>query len=95
MTDAGRYPEASQATSALIWSLVALACCPPAAVIGFIQGRGEAKAIERELRNPDNFGTARAAWIIASIAFVFWTIALFAVSALVLAGTLAEWRSWR
>lgn len=84
------YPEASQATSALVWSIAGLACCPPAAIIGWIQARAEVKAIESELRKPANYGTARAAWIIAMIALVFWTIAAVALTVLVLTGTLLD-----
>lgn len=68
------YPEASQATSALIWSIVALVCCQPAGIVGYIQGRNELLAIEAGQRDPANQGTAQAAKIIGLIALVLGVI---------------------
>lgn len=70
------YPEASQATSALIWSIVAIVCCQPAGIVGYIQGRNELLAIEAGRRDPANQGTAQAAKIIGIIAFVLGVIGL-------------------
>lgn len=72
------YPEASQATSALIWSIVALVCCQPAGIVGYIQARNELEAIQGERRDPANEGTAQAAKIIGLIALVLGVLAIVA-----------------
>ncbi|HEX2153082.1 MAG TPA: hypothetical protein VHL52_03790 [Acidimicrobiia bacterium] len=68
------YPEASQATSALIWSIVGLVCCGPAAIVGYIQARNELEAITAGRRDPANQGTANAARIIAIVVGVLFLI---------------------
>lgn len=80
------YPEASQATSALIWSIVGLVCCGPAAIVGYIQGKGELNAIAAGGRDPVNQGTANAARIIAIIVGILWILGILLVAALVAAG---------
>lgn len=83
------YPEASQATSALIWSIVALVCCQPAGLVGYIQARNELEAIGGGRRDPANEGTAQAAKIIGLIALglaVFAILAAIAVVVLILLG---------
>ena len=67
MTAPGTYPEASQATSALIWSIVGLVCCAPAAIVGYIQAKAEMEGITAGTRDPMNQGTANAARIIAIV----------------------------
>lgn len=70
------YPEASQATSALIWSIVGLVCCGPAAIVGYIQGKNELEAIAAGRRDPANQGTANAARIIAIVVGVLFAIGI-------------------
>lgn len=70
----GAYPEASQATSALIFSILGLICCGPLAIVGFIQARNEIGAIGAGRRDPANLGTANAARIIAIIVGILWII---------------------
>lgn len=70
------YPEASQATSALVWSIVGLVCCGPAAIVGFIQARGELEAITDGRRDPANQGTANAARIIAIVVGVLFAVGI-------------------
>lgn len=86
MTSPTTFPESSQATSALIWSIVGLVCCGPAAIVGFIQARGELEAISAGRRDPSNHGTANAARIVAIVAFVLWVIGILSVVLLVVAG---------
>lgn len=70
------YPEASQATSALIWSIVGLVCCGPAAIVGYIQSRDELEAITAGRRDPTNQGTANAARIIAIVVGVLFVLGI-------------------
>ncbi len=81
------YPEASQATSALVWSIIALVCCQPAAIVGYIQARNELEAIAAGRRDPVNQGTANAAKIISIIAGVLLLVGLVAfIAALAIGG---------
>lgn len=82
------YPEASQATSALVWSIIALVCCQPAAIVGYIQSRNELEAIAAGRRDPANQGTANAAKIISIIAGVLLLVGLLAVIAAIALGGL-------
>lgn len=86
MTIPGSYPEASQATSALIWSIVGLVCCPPTAIVGYIQGKGELTAIATGQRDPANQGTANAARIIAIVVLVVNLVAIAGFAVLVASG---------
>jgi len=80
------YPEASQATSALVWSIVGLVCCGPAAIVGFIQARNELEAIAAQRRDPMNQGTANAARIIAIVVGVLYLLSILALVFLVSIG---------
>lgn len=87
---ASAYPEASQATSALIWSIVGLVCCGPAAIVGYIQARSEIEAITAGTRDPTNEGTANAARIIAIIVGVLYAVGILGfIAMIVLFGGLA------
>ena len=76
MTVPGSYPEATQATSALIWSIVGLVCCAPAAIVGYVQSKNELEAIAAGRRDPMNQGTANAARIIAIVVGVLFGLGL-------------------
>lgn len=89
MTSPTHYPEASQATSALVWSIIGLVCCVPAAIVGFIQGRNELEAISAGKRDPNNQGTANAARIVAIVAFVLWIVGIVATILLAMAGVMS------
>lgn len=80
------YPEASQATSALIWSIVGLVCCGPAAIVGYIQARDELEAITAGRRDPANQGTANAARIIAIVVGVLFALGIVITIGLVVLG---------
>ncbi|MGA7271436.1 MAG: hypothetical protein WB239_10225 [Acidimicrobiia bacterium] len=82
----GTYPEASQATSALIWSIVGLVCCAPAAIVGYIQANNELEAIRAGRRDPMNQGTANAARIIAIVVGVLAVIGIVLSIILIAAG---------
>lgn len=80
------YPEASQATSALVWSIVGLVCCGPAAIVGYIQARNELEAIAAQRRDPMNQGTANAARIIAIVVGVLYLLSIIAFVFLIAVG---------
>lgn len=80
------YPEASQATSALIWSIVGLVCCQPAAIVGYIQAKNELDAIGAGQRDPANQGTAQAARIIAIVVGVLVVLGIVAFIGLIAVG---------
>lgn len=86
MTTGGTYPEASQATSALIWSIVGLVCCGPAAIVGYVQGKGEMDAIAAGRRDPVNQGTANAARIIAIVVGVLYLLGIIATVLFIVTG---------
>jgi hypothetical protein len=86
VTAPSSFPEATQATSALIWSIVGLVCCGPAAIVGFVQARGELEAIGAGRRDPSNAGTANAARIVAIVAGVLWLVGIGALVLAVMAG---------
>lgn len=84
------YPEASQATSALIWSIVGLVCCGPAAIVGYVQAKNELEGIATGRRDPANQGTANAARIIALVVAALFALGiLIAIFAVVVGGGLA------
>lgn len=80
------YPEPSQATSALVWSIVGLVCCGPVAIVGYLQARRELEAIAAGARDPVNQGTANAARIIAIVVGVMFAVAAIGIMLLVLVG---------
>ncbi len=82
----GAFPEASQATSALIFSIVGLVCCPFAAIVGYIQAKAELQAITAGRRDPLNQGTANAARIIAIVVGVLTLLSILAIVALIATG---------
>ena len=79
------YSRSSQASGALVLSIVGFFCCGLPSVIGMIMGRSEMSAIDRGEADPANRGTAQAAFIIGLIATVLmvasiglWMLAVFA-----------------
>lgn len=90
------YPESSQASTALVVSIVGLVCCQVLGIVAWIMANSELKAIQEGRRNPANEGTATAARIIGivttvllAIGIVFLIVALFAGLAMV------PWSEWR
>ena len=64
------YPRQSQATTALVLSILGFFCCGVTAVIGMVIGRQDVKAIDDGLTEPSNRGTAQAAFIVGLIASI-------------------------
>ncbi len=82
------YPRQSQATVALVLSIMGFMCCGVPSIIGLFMAQSELAAIRRGDVDPTNHGTARAAFIIGMIVsvltlgvFVLWIVALFASAA--------------
>lgn len=80
------FAESSQATTALVLSILGIVCCGVLAPIGWYIGQQELNGIEAGRRDPTNRGTANAARVIGIIftlvygaAFVFYVLAAFAV----------------
>jgi hypothetical protein len=86
MTDQ-QYPEASQATTALVLGIVGLVACWVLAPVAWVIGRKEVRAIDAGLRPPENRSSARAGQILGIIGTV---ILVLAVPAVILAVNLTE-----
>ena len=71
-----RYPKSSQATTALVLSILGLVCCGPLAVIGAVMGRSEVNAIGRGEIDPTQHGTAQAGFVIGLIGSILWGIGI-------------------
>jgi uncharacterized membrane protein YtjA (UPF0391 family) len=65
----GAYPEKSQATLALVLSILGF-CCWPTAVAGLIIANNEKQGISAGRRDPSTAGTAQAAFIIGIVMLV-------------------------
>lgn len=73
---ASAYPETSQATTALILSILGVLCCGILAVVGLIMANNEKQAIAAGRRDPANQGMAQAAFVIGIVAIAIWVIGL-------------------
>lgn len=82
------FPEASQASTALVLSIVGLVCCQILGIAAWIMANNELEAIKAGKRNPANEGTATAARIIGIVATVLLGITIV-VGLLALAGLMA------
>jgi fatty acid desaturase len=67
----GAYPEASQATLALILGIVGLLLFQPLGPFAWWLGGKEKKAIDAGRRDPANRGQAVAGWVLGIIATIF------------------------
>ena len=54
------YPESSQASTALVISIVGLVCCQVLGIVAWVMAHNELEAIKAGRRNPVNEGTATA-----------------------------------
>ena len=78
------YAEASQATTALILSIVGIVCCAVAAPVAWYMGNTEVQAIDAGRRDPSNRGTANAAKIIGIVGTVLAIIGIVGYAVLVI-----------
>lgn len=84
---AAQYPELSQATTALVLSIVGFFCCGLLSAVGWYLGRQELTAIDAGRRDPRNRGSANAARIIGIIVTGLWA-ALFVLYFLAVAASI-------
>lgn len=68
--ESAAYPEASQASTALVISIIGLVCCQILGIVAWIMANNELEGIKAGRRNPINEGTANAARIIGIITTV-------------------------
>jgi hypothetical protein len=79
------YPEASQASTALVLSIIGLVCCQVLGIVAWVMANNELEGIKSGRRNPTNEGTANAARIIGIVCTVLLGAAIL-VALLVLGG---------
>ena len=79
------YPEASQASTALVVSIIGLVCCQILGIVAWVMANNELEGIKAGKRNPANEGTASAARIIGIVTTVLMGIG-FVLGLLLLAG---------
>ena len=70
------YPEKSQATTALVLSILGVLCCGIAGIIGLVIANTEKQAIAAGRRDPANAGMAQAAFVIGIVGVALWAIGL-------------------
>lgn len=77
---ASQYPEASQATTALVLGILGLVVCAGiTSPFAWVMGNNELKAIDAGRRPPENRGTANAGKILGIIGTVFLGLGIIAL----------------
>jgi hypothetical protein len=84
-TESTPYPEASQASTALVLSIIGLICCQVLGIVAWVMANNELEGIKAGRRNPANEGTASAARIIGIVCTVLLGIGIL-VAILAFAG---------
>jgi hypothetical protein len=72
------YPEASQATTALVLGILGVVLCQVLAPFAWVMGQKEMQAIDGGRRSPENRGTANAAKILGIVGTVLLGIGIIA-----------------
>ena len=70
------YPEGSQATTALVLSILGILVCQLLGPVGWVIANKELAAIDAGLRDPNQRGTAKAGQIVGIIATVIMVLAI-------------------
>ncbi len=73
------YPEASQATTALVLGILGIVICGVLAPFAWSMGSKEMQAIDAGRRPPENRGTANAAKILGIVGTVLLGIGIIAL----------------
>ncbi|MDP9144998.1 MAG: DUF4190 domain-containing protein [Actinomycetota bacterium] len=74
------YPEASQATTALVLGILGIVVCQVLAPFAWVMGNKEMQAIDAGRRPPENRGSANAAKILGIVGTVL--LGLFVIGAI-------------
>jgi hypothetical protein len=82
-TDPNRYPEATQATTALVMGILGLVVCGILAPFAWNMGNKELAAIDAGRRPPENRGTANAGRILGIIGTVLLGVSIVIVLLLI------------
>ncbi len=85
------YPEASQATTALVLGILGIICCQFLGIAAWIMGNNELAAIRDGRRNPTNEGTATAARILGIISVVLLALGIIAMILFFLGALAIPW----
>jgi len=72
------YPEASQATTALVLGILGIVVCQVLAPFAWVMGKREMEAIDAGRRSPENRGTANAAKILGIVGTVLLGLGIIA-----------------
>lgn len=75
------YPEASQATTALVLGILGIVICQVLAPFAWVMGNKEMQAIDAGRRPPENRGTANAAKILGIVGTVL--LGLFIIGVII------------
>ncbi|MGH8915710.1 MAG: DUF4190 domain-containing protein [Acidimicrobiia bacterium] len=81
------YPEASQATTALVLGILGIVCCGILAIPAWIMANNELEGIKAGRRNPSNEGVANASRILGIVGTVLLGIGIV-IGILAIAGAL-------
>ena len=90
--DPGRYPEVSQATTALVMGILGILICGILSPFAWSIGTKELAAIDSGLRSPENRQTANAGRILGivdTVLLIIGLVILTVVVALILMGVLS------
>lgn len=82
-TDPNRYPEATQATTALVLGILGLVVCGILAPFAWNMGNKELAAIDAGRRPPENRGTANAGRILGIIGTVLLGVSIVIILLLI------------
>jgi TRAP-type C4-dicarboxylate transport system permease small subunit len=77
--ESAAYPEASQASTALVLSIIGLVCCQVLGIVAWVMANNELEGIKSGTRNPINEGTANAARIIGIVGTVLLALGILMV----------------
>lgn len=78
-SESGSYPEASQATTALVLGIIGIVLCQFLGPVAWVMGNNEMEAIDAGRRAPENRGTANAAKILGIISTVLLALGIVLV----------------
>ncbi|MDP9143725.1 MAG: DUF4190 domain-containing protein [Actinomycetota bacterium] len=73
------YPEASQATTALVLGILGIICCPILGIVAWIMANNELEGIKSGRRNPTNEGTANASRILGIVGTVLIGVSIIGI----------------